>query len=216
MTKPLNIAETDERKFFVSSDWHLGHRRPWIVESRGFQTVEEHDSAVIKSINDTVRPTDVLLFLGDFCLNSTAEQFEGYLSRINCQEIMTLWGNHNSRIGAAYDGIVASLGLPADIKEVYPVRYRNLVFYGYYLELTVNHRFFVACHYPIYSFNHMKDHSGMLCGHSHNNCELSHVENAKGKYLDVGWDGHRKPLSFREIADIFDSKTLEVVDHHQK
>ena len=90
MNRVLHFKQTDDRKVYFSSDWHLGHNPKWDVpiwKSRGFNSADEMTSGIIKSINDTIRFDDILFYGGDFCLNSTESQFESYLSRITCNNI---------------------------------------------------------------------------------------------------------------------------------
>ena len=205
----LNLRETPEHKVFVTSDLHLGHQRDFVWKARGFKDVAEHDNGVIDSINTRVRPADTLLFLGDFCLNTTAEKFNEYLSRIQCQNILALWGNHNN----PQEKNIYRKAMPEGV-ETYPFKYRNMTFMGHYVEAILQGQFTVMCHYPIYVWNEMSHGAWMLCGHSHYGCPLTTAENVYGKILDVGWDGHGKPLSLAEIATIMDGKRFAAVDDH--
>ena len=129
MTK---FKSTSESKNWVSSDWHLGHQREFVWGARGYKTHQEHTDGVINGINDNVLPNDNLFYLGDFSLNSNDQLFNEYLSRINCQNIYMLWGNHNSPGKNIYKKTVLEQYLRDDI-SVYPIRYRNVIFVGDYL-----------------------------------------------------------------------------------
>jgi predicted MPP superfamily phosphohydrolase len=50
-----------------------------------------------------VKPNDYLFYLGDWCLNTSAEEFENDLTQINCRNILMIWGNHNSQIKSVYE-----------------------------------------------------------------------------------------------------------------
>jgi calcineurin-like phosphoesterase family protein len=209
LTNMLNIRETEEQKIYVSSDFHLGHQRDFVWQARGYNSAAEHDAGLIKSVNDTVRPSDVLLFLGDFCLNTTLDQYNSYLDKIQCQNIYMLWGNHNNpHEKNVYRKIVGTE------VEVYPTKYKNVTYYGHYLEAILGGQFTVLCHYPLYIWNEMQHGAWMLCGHSHYGCPLTKADNLYGKILDVGWDGHGKPWSLEEIALVMNDKRFVSLDHH--
>ena len=206
----LNIRQTEESKIYVSSDFHFGHARDFVWKDRGFASVAEHDDGLIKVINETVRPTDYLFFLGDFCLNSTREQFDAYLDKINCQNIIALWGNHNN----PHEKSVYRKLVPEG--ERYPVKYKNFTYQGHYLEAVLDGQYVIMMHYPILVWNEMKHGTWMLCGHSHYGCPVTTAENPEGKILDVGWDGHGKPWSLPEISAVMNKKQFKAVDaHHQ-
>lgn len=205
----INIRDTEERRIFVTSDLHLGHQREFVWQARGYNSVQEHDEGVIKTLNETVRPNDILIFLGDFCLNTTFTQFDAYLDKIACQNLWALWGNHNNpHEKNVYRKLVGD-------KEQYPVKYKNMTYYGHYMEAILNGQFVVLFHYPIWVWNEMKNGSWMLCGHSHYSFPHTKADNQYGKILDVGWDGHGKPWTLEEISAVMADKQFVALDHHQ-
>jgi len=74
--------------FFIG-DTHFCHDR--IVEFRGFQTVEEHDAAMVDNWNSVVGKRDTVWHLGDIGWGSKALT---YLSRCNGLKKLVL-GNHD-------------------------------------------------------------------------------------------------------------------------
>lgn len=218
----------------ITSDTHLNHDPKWKIplwEGRGFKSSKEHTDFIIDTINATVRPGDTLIHLGDFCLNTSESQCEELLSRIRCQTIYLLWGNHNNPLWKIYRREVlkalnritqgyssASLdgyNSPEDL-EVYPFRYRNVVFLGNYLEAIIGGKLYVMEHYPVHVFNEMKHGVFHLCGHSHYGLDFSRAENLGNKILDVGWDGWNKPYTPEEIEGIMAKKAIfATTDHHK-
>ena len=159
-----------------------------------------------------VRPEDTLFHLGDFCLNITPPEFESILSRINCNNIAYIWGNHNSCIRRVYeDAVTTQYGRDM---EVYPYAIGKLTYLGYYKELIVNGHMIVIHHYPHQIFNQMQKGAWQLSGHSHYTNPTTQVEYPDNKILDVGWDGHGKPLSFPEIQKIMMNKNHVKHDKH--
>lgn len=206
----MNLRETPEKRVFITSDTHFGHNRDFVWKARGYNSVEDHDNGVIASINEIVRENDVLLHLGDFCLNTSNERFDWLLSQIQCQNIHHLFGNHNNpHEKSVYRQLVPS-------GQRYPVTYKNMTYQGHYMEVVLNGQYAILMHYPILVWNEMAHGAWMLCGHSHYGCPATTAENKDGKILDVGWDGHGKPWSIAEIAAVMDSKQFVAKDtHHQ-
>jgi calcineurin-like phosphoesterase family protein len=205
----LNLKDKEDQKIYVTSDLHLGHLRDFVWAARGYSSAEQHDEGVIQTLNEVVRPNDILFMLGDLCLNAPMDKVDGYLDRIKCQNLYCLWGNHNNpHEKAVYRKLVPS-------GQQYPVRYKNMVYQGHYLETVLNGQFVVLFHYPISVWNEMKNGSWMLCGHSHHSFEQSKAEHVEGKILDVGWDGNARPWTLPEIAAVMAKKTVIAVDHHQ-
>ena len=211
----LNFKE--KNKVYITSDTHFHHNRDFVWKSRGFSSVIEHDNALISKINERVKCDDILIHLGDFCLNTNASQFEELLTRINCQNIYMLFGNHpNPHYKNVYKPLVKSLlkSEYTDDSEMYPLRYRNVVYIGHYAEVVIGGQFIVLSHYPIYVWNEMQHGAWMLCGHSHGGCPFSCPDNINNKILDCGWDLHKTPLSFGELQEIMDKKGFVAMDNH--
>jgi len=210
--RPLKLTHNDSHKVFFTGDTHFRHNQKFIYESRGYKDRYEHDDALIAKINEVVRPEDTLIHLGDFCLNITPPEFNEILARINCQNIAYIWGNHNSCIRKHYEDAVAT-EYGKDI-EVYPYAIGKLTYLGYYKELIVNGHMIVIHHYPHQIFNQMQKGAWQLSGHSHYSNPTTQLDHPDNKILDVGWDGHGKPLSFPEIQKIMVNKNHIKQDKH--
>jgi len=191
------------KKIFFTSDFHAFHNPNWDVplwKMRGYNSMEEMNRDIITKTNAQVGPDDILFNLGDFALNSSQEQVENFLSQITCQNIYYLWGNHESSTQKIYKKTVKEFldeelcigSVPAcgewDL-EIYPIRYKNIIFCGNYLECEIDKKRVVMSHFPFRVHN--KSHHGSihLNGHSHYSDKKRHVESTMGKSLDVGWDG---------------------------
>jgi len=208
------LKDTEDRKIYVTADLHLGHLQEFVWGTRGFKSAQDHEDEVINTINRLVRPNDILIVVGDFCLNSSIDKFNGYLDRIQCQNIWHFWGNHNNpHEKQVYRKMMRERGF-ADDEELYPLKYRNFVFKGYYQEMALNGNFTVFLHYPIAVFNEISRGAWMLCGHSHYGYPPSTAEHLDAKLLDVGWDGHGRPWTIPEIKEVMDKKAITKVDHH--
>lgn len=210
MNRKIVITQTPDQRVYFTSDTHFNHNRDFIYALRGYPDVRSMTDAIIDGINKVVRPTDHLFHLGDFCLNTDESRFNELLSRIHCQNIYTIFGNHNSPSWTIYQNEVARINDICKVvcytgccdPEIYPLRYRNLIFLGNYAEISVDGHFITLFHYPLLSWNKMKKSSWHLFGHVHGKLKLD------GKRIDVGWDNFQKPVSFQELQKIMGNRPI--------
>ena len=231
MIRQLKFNTKNQNVYFLS-DLHWHHDPKWDVpiwKSRGFSSLEESDEYAINKINEIVKPNDVLFSGGDLTLNCSEELFEDFISKLNCQNIWCLWGNHPNPMRKIYqreikswlqcndEGYTSKNGANiafdnhCDV-EMYPFRYKNIVFAGDYLEMIIDGKIVILFHYPLAIWNHMKDLAYALVGHSHHGFEGSLPSNLTNKILDIGWDGYLKPLKFQEIQEIMSKKQYLKID----
>lgn len=101
-TKELK-ERMDTKDFYLISDTHFGHKviqdfeptRNTLLETLGIQeqrviTTAEHDEALIKLWNETIKPGDLVIHLGDFSFAKP----DRYTSRLN-GDIVLVKGNHD-------------------------------------------------------------------------------------------------------------------------
>lgn len=189
------------KRIFFWSDTHFNHNKEFVWGVRGFKSATEHTDELIHRINSTVKENDILFHLGDFCLNSTWEQFEDIIDKIKCSNIYYISGNHNSRIKQLQ-------------KDPSHRLYKKINFLGHYRECIINGQKVVLSHYPIYSWNAMGKESWMIHGHEHGAITNHGPNGTDGKILDVGVDNFKNPVSFQEVKDIMDKKEIRKVGHH--
>jgi len=212
--------DTEDCRLFVTSDLHLNHRQPFIWEARGYSSIDAHTSGVIEVINDTCRPQDILLNLGDLCLNTKSEDLESLLGRIHCKHWL-LKGNHNNPWEKEYgkacqNDFFNGHSMKCEIYGIDAEWFPNVFVLGNYHEFMWNGQMVVANHYPFLVWNQMQHGSWSIVGHSHGSCKLSRPDNFQMKQLDCGWDLHKRPLSFDEIRKIMNKKQIAQNDKHDK
>jgi calcineurin-like phosphoesterase family protein len=197
MYRILKYKWEDRSKLFFSSDWHIFHDPKWDVpiwKMRGYSNVEDAAKGILEKINNTLQEDSVLYFLGDMFLNATDEQCLNWLSEIKCKTYHT------------------------DEIEVYPFSHKNIPnieFMGNHLEIQVGKKRIILNHFPIRIWNGCHRTSWHLSGHSHLNDPNRRPEFPLGKALDIGIDSG-KIWSFEEIEEIMSTKTVELIDHHDK
>lgn len=225
----FSFNDTEDCKLWVVSDLHLNHKQEFLWKPRGFKSPEEHTRKVIEKINEVCRPQDILLSLGDYCLNTNFDQMLDSINRINCLQ-WWLKGNHNNpwekNYQAASEDYLEYYEFETSNKcyveglfkpEVNGLLYLNkIVVFGSYLEFNWNGQMCTFFHYPISIWNQMQHGAWALCGHSHGSYQLSRPEDFTIKQLDCGWDLHNGPLDFNMIRKIMSKKNFKSKDHHNK
>ena len=210
---------------YYTADLHLGHTNIGCNESKWpnpddvrmeFDTIEEHDSTLINLINRDVQINDILYILGDFTFKNLIPMND-YLGRIVCENIIFIPGNHDKHLNnlmkshRIWDG--------ADIMKILPeqnlIHFAKLKRISPFVDVTINSKKIVMCHYPIGSWHHYNKGTWNLHGHCHNKYKLTH-----SYQLDVGVDsakvllGEYRPFSFHELLDIMSNKSIKLVDQH--
>ena len=172
---------------WFTSDLHLGHDKDFIVQARGFKTVEEMNAEIIRRWNERVYPDDDVYVLGDLTLGDIEEgirligKLNGYLHIIR--------GNHDTD-----KKVERYLELP----NVVSVQYADVLKYGKAV--------FWLGHYPTITANYDDDkpwakHVVCLFGHTH---QEQPFYNDNPYMYNVGMDAHNcTPITIDEIvADI--------------
>jgi len=172
---------------YVTSDLHIGHDRPWIVQDRGFTSVEDHDSYIKAQI--AALDAERLIVVGDFFMGQNkSERMADFLSTLHFPVTLVL-GNHDPKpekcIG--FDQVVYSL----DMDD------------------------FHFAHAPaVFTDRHDREKSGELAkfqakdtgvtiihGHTHKIEVVS--KTPKGTLqIHVGWDFWRRPVTMPEIVQV--------------
>lgn len=171
--------------------------------TRDFDTLEEHNEALVKSINGLIKPNDELWHLGDWSFGGHAK-VEEFRNRLNCKNINLIFGNHDQHIepeSSPYRPLFTSVQY---VKELsYKIDSQKSGKYG-------KTKIFLS-HYSHQVWN--QSHHGVihLFGHSHGTLK------GIGKSMDVGVDTNNLyPYHLDEIIDIMKGKEATVVDHHNK
>jgi len=81
---------------WYAADFHLGHDkiRDMQPATRGFESVEAMDQAIVDRVNERVRKDDILYVLGDFALSKNPDYVRHLFEAMNGRKIL-LTGNHD-------------------------------------------------------------------------------------------------------------------------
>jgi calcineurin-like phosphoesterase family protein len=80
---------------WFTSDFHLGHFNIIRYCNRPFADTQEMNEAIVERMNASVKPNDVLYFLGDFCMGGP-KAVALYRNQIGCKTIHFIDGNHDN------------------------------------------------------------------------------------------------------------------------
>ena len=198
-------------KVQITSDTHYGHKNivrgttNWrtqdgevpVDSTRDFQTIEQMNERLIDGINHFVGQEDTLIMLGDVSFGGF-DNIGIFLERLVCHNIHLILGNHDHHIDRNYDFVQ-----------------KRFLSVQHYLEVNIEGKDFVLCHYPLQSWNGLNKGVIHLHGHVHL------PENKKfgnGRRMDVGVDGNgMDPYSISDIIKIMDKRTVGSDmsgDHH--
>jgi len=87
-------------RVWITSDLHIGHNRDFVYQDRGFETIKEHDEALLRNWNELVAEEDIVYILGDVMLKSNLQDVDfsygiSTLRKLNGRLII-IRGNHDS------------------------------------------------------------------------------------------------------------------------
>jgi calcineurin-like phosphoesterase family protein len=194
--------KSSERNIFFCSDPHYSHKN--LIKSlstwekganRDFNSIAHHNDTLVNNINNTVGKDDVLFMLGDVAFGGF-ENVREFLSRIICNEVHLILGNHDKHIKFNRDGI----------KNCFTTVNTRV-------EVFIDDDMFVLDHYPILEWEDCWEGAYHLFGHQHN-LTATRFSNGDNRSMDVGFDGHPefRPYSLNEMYTLLKNKSYKL--HH--
>jgi calcineurin-like phosphoesterase family protein len=183
-------------RVFITSDTHYAHKNicrgvtDWrtqdgeipVGSTRDFETIEQMNNRLVNAINNVVGQDDTLIMLGDVSFGGF-ENIGIFLDRLICKNIHLILGNHDHHIENNRENIQS--------------RFLSV---QHYLEVNINDKNFVLCHYPLQSWNGLNKGVIHLHGHVH---LPANRKFGNGKRMDVGVDGNDMvPYSIGAIIKI--------------
>ena len=183
-----------EKKYWFVSDTHFGHIKDFLWSPRGFNSIQEHDEAIIRNWNEIVGPEDEVYHLGDVMLNDNEHGLE-CIKRLN-GKIHILIGNHDT-------------DTRIELYKTCP----NIVSIDYAKEIKIGKYYFWLCHYPTITANYDDDkpwakHLINIYGHTH---QQSKFYNDNPYMYCVCLDAHNNyPVSLEQILEDVQNKKMEM------
>ena len=179
---------------WFTSDWHIGHDKEFLYKPRGFTNIFDHDTAVIKNMNEVISWNDELWILGDLALGTNKTEWDRVYYNIKCQNIKFIIANHDT-----------------DKKlDKYIDEYKfDLCGYANVIKASKTKRLYLS-HHPTVTDNFDDEiHSPTitLYGHTH---QKSNFFNNNPYMYHVGLDSHNMyPVSLEEIIRDLEKKVRE-------
>ena len=206
-----NLLTKYENVYFVA-DTHFGHRNMikgmsnWTEGAeREYKSVQEMDDAIIRSILNTVGKDSLLIHLGDFVYpNVKVANTIEYLCALQC-DVLLVRGNHDPQFER-----------PETVEYINNQRFNRTGFSLIGVEdtavVSIGKDTFFLSHYP-----HLVwpgHHKGVIHLHGHCHGGLRSPGYYTRKVADVFWDVTKRPVSFQEVLDVMEHRTILKIDHH--
>jgi calcineurin-like phosphoesterase family protein len=188
------LEYTATMAYWFTADTHFGHANIIRHCSRPWTSVKDMDDALLDSINRSVRESDVLFHLGDFCYRP--DLAEDYRSRIRCRNIVLVPGNHDPSYPSQNSAAKMFFSL---FSEVSPLLERRI-------QVAGRHQPVFLCHYAMRCWNKSHYGSWHLFGHSHGRLP----DDPQALSWDVGVDNNGyRPLSVEQVQEIMSKKDFK-------
>lgn len=177
------------RNYYITSDLHFMHNKPFLWTPRGFSNEREMCEAIVERWNSIIKPDDVIYNLGDITL-SDIDAAIPYLKQLNGHQ-WWIRGNHDTmnKVKKICDECprIDTISNPE-------ASWATVIKYGkwsYYLS-----------HYPTLTANfdekHFSQHVIALHGHTHQQTNFLKLDNPF--LYHVGMDSHNcTPVHIDEI-----------------
>lgn len=168
---------------YFTSDLHIGHDKEFIWKARGFSSIEEHDTEILKRWNSIIKPEDTVYILGDLCLGGDESEWNRIFCNLNGDKTI-ICGNHDTT--NKIDKYVFD----------YNMTYSGLASYYKY---NKRKKFYLS-HYPTLVGNHEdKRFFWNLSGHTHSTNPFEYGEKC---IYNVAIDAHNCiPVSIKQIIE---------------
>lgn len=156
---------------YFTGDTHFGDPRVLRLDRRPFPNMVEHDVALIRNWNETVRPEDEVWHLGDV-VSAKAGSCDELLARLNGRKHLIV-GNNDPETTTGSSGWESV---------------------QHYTELRLDGHHLILCHYAFRTWNQTGKKSINLHGHSHGRLK------PLPRQFDVGVDARNlRPVALDDI-----------------
>ena len=178
---------------WFTSDLHLGHNKDFVVQARGFETIEEMNAEIIRRWNERISADDDVYVLGDLILGDVDAGI-ALIATLN-GKLHIMRGNHDTD-----KKVEKYLELP----NIVEVKYADILQYGKAV--------FWMSHYPTITANYDDDkpwakHLINLFGHTHQKAKFY---NDIPFMFHVGMDSNNNtPILLDDIIEMCNQKVVE-------
>ena len=186
-------------RIFFTSDTHFGHTNIIKYCRRPFDSIKDHDAALIRRWNDKVGPDDLVFHLGDVGFGDPA-YINKVLSQLNGRIILVI-GNHDWRLlkkldMSRFEDVVQQVNMNIDGHHIYLNHFPMLAFSGAYRGLEATWQLFGHVHTSPYTDEGLDQ------------ARMKHLFTTQ---YDVGVDNNDfTPVSFEEVRQIIENQQLSL------
>lgn len=118
---------------WLTSDLHFNHDKEFIWKARGFNSVQEMNSAIVERYREVVKPEDTIYILGDLMMGQKIDENLDLIKSLPGQ-IVIIRGNHDTDNRVS---LYKSFGVP--VYDALSLKYNGYHFYlSHYPTLTGN------------------------------------------------------------------------------
>lgn len=191
----------DQGNIYFMSDLHYNHANILKMDNRGFKDIGAMNTYIENTLQNTLKPGDILFDLGDLFWNCDVSVCEKVLNKIKVSQFYKIVGNHD-KLGLYYNQAPLAKYFTA-IGDLFNVNIKG----------QDGKDYFITCsHYPILDYNGMYRGGLHLFGHTHGHIDRW-VENNYRLMVDLGYNGNLAKslgtfiIPFQSILDHFYKKT---------
>lgn len=175
--KTINISGFDPSRVFFIGDLHHSHKNIIDFDKRDFSNLKEMGDYIEKTLSETLKPTDLLIDLGDLYLGSGITKLLNLLSCIPCP-MYKIIGNHDKE------------------KLFDKVKDKFIYYEDSFILETLNDKITVS-HYPILDYPYMYNGGLEVFGHTHGHLD-KFISSTPYLMVDLGFSS-----SFSKQAGTF-------------
>jgi calcineurin-like phosphoesterase family protein len=220
----MKIVLNKNQKVWFISDTHYAHANicsatsRWINKDTGelsghvrkFDSLDEMNTTLVNNINNVVAPDDIVFHLGDWSFGGFDKIVE-FRNRLHCKNIHLIVGNHDHHIFNNKDNVRSLFASVREYAQVH-IKWQSSI-----KNAPMHSATFILMHYPIASWNYMRDGAYHLHGHVH---LPKHMRIGAGRMMDVGVDGNdMQPIEMSQVISLLENqpiKGLLDLDHHEQ
>lgn len=178
-------------KIWFTSDTHFSHDKEFLYGSRGFNSVEDMNTEIIKRWNAVVAPNDIVYHLGDIFLSNSETGLNAF-KQLNGQ-FHIIRGNHDTD---AKIELLKQCSNVIDIQWATMIKYKKIMF------------FLSHCPSVTRTLDDAPNKQGIinLYGHTH---QTTNFYNDNPYMYHVGMDSHNlTPVEINEIITDIKNKRI--------
>ena len=174
------LLKSMRQKFYIA-DYHIGHNNlNFLMDKRGFSSVDEMNNYIFSQWNEVVKPGDEVYIIGDFIWNYEWSKLPELFNHLHGKKYLII-GNHDNRWLKHFDN----------------EKHHAFNWIKDYAEINDNGRRVILSHYPMIIYNHQfSENTWMLHGHIHVTQDVDLFEQCKDIFrsdVRIGYRGIESP-----------------------